>query len=1297
MTLSISRDDAQRMLEASRSLNDRLQMLQNDLENNTSLHNVVTADKMEENAPDTKRVVSTFESESVLFDGTTKLSKGTGPLHELVVEAAISCGDALIGSFLATLKERGSKKHVIQTSLLLFLNMDKSDKLSEAFRLLSHVVGGNEVVTTTTDNDERTRVSDHGDESSLISASEVSKSTSGIDHDGAVTLFKCFLTAISSCIQSKEQVKSDSQDSNDLSEPPSKARKQMKQASPHSPPHVFKTKESEEDCDNLDIPRASPSFDSSMDTSIASLVSLPRETLREIDEIAIFASEKLAQFAQQKSNDKVRGGETSRISFETFGDWYNCNGFMVVPWLELMDLAKWDLTSKATPGQKHTMIKAESISQVVRPSSLNNKSRLSPVNFFDEDQNREQTSRSLVTFDFTGVIEDDRSGQTKPLCISITDDNLVTLKSLVHRTGLMSRSPDDIVNILLRQSTKCYIREKEYTILEKNDFGRCIRLLVPTETSRNFSREEMEQFSNYFMTIFACYENKKFGKATVDAKELAIGFTVMCAGSKSVKLASGFDLLDLARDGQIQQEELSKYIRSYLTMLVGISLLSANPEKVQTLLTTMQKGMAIAVENGAKWTLGHFQKSSGRGNSTTFTFESFAKWYTDGGYSVAPWLELLDLNKLLALLDDPKENRSASVIDSIRQSDQLSSQRTPFGPSPTDVLFTFPLAKAQSLVVLREDAIYVRSVVEKLGLLSMNPVDMWDALFKSVKKKPAPPDLPWNHGRKSGSGKSLDVKQSTFVLCMKEIVSVALNGSKRMEPEMVKPSGTSIPETIANFFQSFDLKQIDRVPLNQLMGGLSLLCGGKKSTKLAFSFGLFDGRRDPNEGAKPHPSLNGDELFLFLRSFLIVMFSCCRQSLDLSAKSVSHHISDTSHMVAEDVMRYQWHTRKRERVDFDDFGEWYNEGGFETAPWLELLDLKKWVLVDLNRVECHQPPIAPSLENQFSRADDEHYCPPPPPEEALDPSFFEDDDNPLMPMDSIDEMDLLLMAHPSHDKENDGNFKLPPSTHERSQSRGGPSNSLKFHLVTHDKHGGYMLSVSQTRVRHLRQVLIESGLHKVDAESACQRILAKASRVNGKLVLKKNDFDFAVRSILTNANSTSDSRGDSQRILSELFSFLFSSLDRQKNGMPSAMEIACGFTVICDGKKSDKLEFAFDVLDENRDGKLSCREMTNYLRSFLTVLLSISTCSSLEADPNEDYFLLMTGKGCDVSADSVAKAAKAGSEWASNQAFKACFAAGKSEEELSFDDFADWYTRKGFGSIPWLELLDLRKWILTET
>ena len=31
-------------------------------------------------------------------------------------------------------------------------------------------------------------------------------------------------------------------------------------------------------------------------------------------------------------------------------------------------------------------------------------------------------------------------------------------------------------------------------------------------------------------------------------------------------------------------------------------------------------------------------------------------------------------------------------------------------------------------------------------------------------------------------------------------------------------------------------------------------------------------------------------------------------------------------------------------IAFDDFADWYTEGGFRVASWLELLDLSKWVL-----------------------------------------------------------------------------------------------------------------------------------------------------------------------------------------------------------------------------------------------------------------------------------------------------------------------------------------------------------------
>lgn len=563
----------------------------------------------------------------------------------------------------------------------------------------------------------------------------------------------------------------------------------------------------------------------------------------------------------------------------------------------------------------------------------------------------------------------------------------------------------------------------------------------------------------------------------------------------------------------------------------------------------------------------------------------------------------------------------------------------------------------------------------------------------------------------------MDVDQQSFVRAMEDLMLT--KGRNRQRTPSKGGTSTTAKDTVENFFQSFDLEQIDRVALNQLMGGLSLLCGGKKSTKLAFSFGLFDSRKETKSSSK-NPSLNVEDMFVFLRSFLIVMFSCCRQSLDLSAEAVSRYISDTAHMVADDVMRFQWHTRSKDRVDFDEFGEWYNEGGFETAPWLELLDLSKWVLVDtFDTVDNHRPLPPPnvamkprSTNNGISNSlgssnamnsGNGHYCPPPPPEDAVDPSFFaEDDENAIMPMDSMDEMDLMLMQQPSHDKENDailGTNKstliLTPSPKDRNTAA---SNALKFHLVSHEEHGGYMVSVSQKRVRHLRHILVESGLYRVDSESACQQIMSKASRKtkNSRYTLEKEDFDSAMRGIVSSGLGKGEMSVDTQRALSDLLAFIFSAFDRDNTGKVDAAELACGFTVLCNGKKSDKLEYAFDVLDVTHNGKLSRHDVSNYLRSFLTVLLCVTTSSHLVSNPAEDNVLFMTGKPCDRDSATMARAADTGSEWASGQAFKGCYAGRKEQDYLNFDDFADWYTRKGYSCIPWLELLDLRKWVITE-
>jgi len=839
----------------------------------------------------------------------------------------------------------------------------------------------------------------------------------------------------------------------------------------------------------------------------------------------------------------------------------------------------------------------------------------------------------------------------------------------------------------------------------------------------------METFSTHFLNFFSCFEcaSTRIGKDYVASKHIAVAFSFLCSGNKSSKLALGFELFDDHQSGYLDPQKLIEYLRSYLIMLVGFSLLSSSPnlDTKKLLGSPHQDDVFEAVENGAKWTFGHFEREFKSGESVNgkISFEDFAQWYTGGGYNTAPWLELLDLTKFLSLIDaEPLPNRSPKVAKSETNDATYIGGSTPslMGSfeqiQPVEVLFRFPLANHRSLVVLREDATYVRTVVEELGVLSMPPEELWNSLFSLVRSRPSLPSLPWSQARfrKAGVGKGIDVDQPTFVSCMEEVIRTSSPGKKRPAPGSHK-SLSSVKDTLNNFFQSFDMSQVQRVAINQLMGGLTLLCGGKKSTKLSFAFGLFDGQFDSRKAKKKGSSsiqcLTSEELFLFLRSFLIVMFSCCRQSLDLSAADVGRYISDTAQMVSQDVMKYQWHKRQRDKVDFDDFGKWYNDGGYKTAPWLELLDLKKWVLLEDDQTTTKSRPKSSSYAAppELPEQAPDFPCPPALPDDTVDANdgFLGD-----IPIDDI-EMDYMLLQQDSQDKENDDHFTSnkilsayaspKPSTTSQTDYRNKPStpSSLKFHLATSDDHGGYSLSISQIRVRHLKRLLVESNLCKINIESAARTIMDYAAvRGSGGRPdrssprLTKEGFDSAMRSVIAKRPGTNNMSEETQRELSDLLTAIFSAYDFLHTGEVNAAELACGFTGLCDGKKSDKLEYAFELLDEDKDGHMTRHDMTRYLRSFLTVLLTISATPWLDRDENEDMISTLSGRRRDESI--VAEAAEGGAQWATSQAFKGD--GGKTDHErITFDDFADWYTTIGYGSIPWLELLDLRKWVLIDT
>lgn len=107
------------------------------------------------------------------------------------------------------------------------------------------------------------------------------------------------------------------------------------------------------------------------------------------------------------------------------------------------------------------------------------------------------------------------------------------------------------------------------------------------------------------------------------------------AGSKSDKLALAFQLFDTDDDGYLSRREMWKYIRSFLIMLLRLSTSRA---------ISAEELMEQANDGAVGCTRMVFEQGD-LGSKTKVSFEEFAAWYTDGGYTIVPWLELLDLKK----------------------------------------------------------------------------------------------------------------------------------------------------------------------------------------------------------------------------------------------------------------------------------------------------------------------------------------------------------------------------------------------------------------------------------------------------------------------------------------------------------------------------------------------------------------------------------------------------------------------------------------------------------------------------
>lgn len=770
-----------------------------------------------------------------------------------------------------------------------------------------------------------------------------------------------------------------------------------------------------------------------------------------------------------------------RISFTEFGLWYNNGGFVLMPWLELLDHVKWPEVE---------------VAKASAPAGAG--------------KGGDGASGPVFVFQ----LDDD--GET---VLEITEGDVDELMRLVEISRINEIHADEMVEVFSAEAGSS-------GTLTKAGFDRSIRKLVPGEA---LDTRQKEYLSFALSNLFYAFDRD--GNDSVDFEEFAAGFALLASGSKSDKLALAFRMFDEDDDGYISRREMWRYMRAYLTMLASLN------EGTRAL----SYADVSAIVDGAAVDLTRRVFTEADQNKDNFiSYEEFGQWYNEGGFEVIPWLELLDLKKWRAARDatQPTADASASSAEPPRQ----------------DIVFEFSLGEGgETFVITDSDVAYLKRVI---------------ATSKLAQK-----ELPALHTEFQREAEDGVLDKNAFDRAIRRLIP----GSS-LAPEEKE----FLTLALSSIFFAFDRDGNGVVDFNEFLSGFSLLVDGSKSDKLALAFRMFD---EDDDGY-----ISRLEMWKYLRAFLTVLMSlnsvCQRMELAALQSVVDRAAVELTNAVFSSA-----DLNHDGRISYEEFGQWYNEGGFDVIPWLELLDLKKWPTPD-------DVAVADADEGDEDAAD-----------------------------------------------------------------AGGDEGEPVFDFPLSD--GGVdSLQVTAADVKNLQRLNDRARLNRLSPEELYRAFATEAS--DG--VLTKKAFDRVVRKLVP---GDSLSRAD-KAYLSFALSNIFYAFDRDGNGVVDFNEFASGFSILAGGSKSDKLSIAFHLFDLDSDGYISRRELWEYLRAFLTVLVAMN--GNMQQSEPRDLVRLVDRNALELTG-SVFEQADI-----------------NEDNRISYEEFGQWYNDGGFQVIPWLELLDLRKW-----
>lgn len=745
--------------------------------------------------------------------------------------------------------------------------------------------------------------------------------------------------------------------------------------------------------------------------------------------------------------------------------------------------------------------------------------------------------------------------------------------------------------------------------------------------------------------------------------QLGIGCLPLVQGTAKEKLHGAIKLslfgCGVAMDDPISLSVLKSALACLLLSITAVfDLESATPEQLQATSTIVTTSVSEAVAR-----LYSFYSLS-RDATSSFE-EQIWPWIETNASKVCPWLKFVDQQKwptAKRLTSPTKSDLASSPRRWASQSSITSSQAD--GASIIDSNDESQATTAGTSVSIDQTALSFRFSPVDGGVFSIGEeqaVKLFNLLTQSAFTKVLPKTMYDTFVQHTGDGL---LEEETFLEAIEELLSMT------DKPELSKDS--EFLDGMIDIFRCFLPEKVLRVDAFEIAAGFSLFAWGSKSDKLGSAFHYFD--------ADSKGFLNPQQLWRFLRSIVTILLHLSppnamvlqrhgsiaalvdtgeQEIMDAIMEGFGDEFEDEDEDDEErsengdiDEREYADSELRAGVYSFEDFGLWYNSGGFKGMSWLELLDLRKWMFVspDFDVDSLDVKPVDPVY------ASSNYYT-------ANNIQVDVDADN----IEDLQEgknqfafTEVIVEEDDEDDTENPPNENtLPLEEAKNSQSSFGSSSSgehsrsssipstlpafvlkneivLEFDLTLEadDDVSSELplttLSFNNGDLLMYAELQRVTKLHRVDLNHVYE-VFAPLMESPSSVCIEKSTFDRCVRQLLprdvagdvvaafgvhtnTRVPPPSVGRGNDSKMAADTLSRLFFAFNRGGTGKIDVTEFVSAFSMFSAGSKSQKLGYAYSLFDADHDGSLTRREMWKFLRSFLTMLLALGNGSELSAE-----------------------------------------------------------------------------------